>query len=776
MLDQDEKIYVGRITVLVMLAWTLFVALVIGYQQWQHEDEIIKSALIQARIAFAKDVLYRRWNAEHGGVYVEVTPQTPPNPFLHGPERDITTASGKHLTMINPAYMTRMVYGLEDKDSGTRGHITSLQPINPANAPAPWEAQALATFTKADDVYYASIKIDGRRYLRYMKPFIVRKPCLKCHADQGYKVGDVRGGISITVPLSAIEAIQHATIHRDYGLFFLLWFVGMLGLGLGWWYLDRQVTRQKKMATDLIKVKFYLDQIHDGVFVVAPDTLRFIYVNQGAAEQVGLAVTELLDMTILDIMPDSDEQSFRQLLRAAQAAHNGSDSIETGFWHSDGFLLPVELTVQFLGQAGAGHFIVLAHDLTKSNREKEEYRRIFDASHDAIVILNEEGFLDCNKAALRMFGYKNKDDFLVLQPADVSPERQPDGSLSTAVAQQHIQTAITLGVDLFEWRHRRQDGTEFPAEVLLSSFERGGATVLQGVVRDLSERQRVEKEKEKLQSELLHAQKLESVGQLAAGIAHEINTPTQYVGSNIDFLADALADIKGCMARFQEIAAAAPESVAEEIKAALDEADWDFLAEELPQALSQSQEGVKRVTSIVRAMKEFSHPGSKEMTPTDINSLLETTITVARNEWKYVADMEMDLAEDLPSVHCLANEMGQVILNLLVNGAHAIGDVLEANPDIGTGLLRVKTRYDEDNIYIEIGDSGAGIPADIQARVFDPFFTTKTVGKGTGQGLAIAHDVITEKHGGSLTFTSHVGEGTTFIITLPRHKEVNNGG
>ncbi len=534
---------------------------------------------------------------------------------------------------------------------------------------------------------------------------------------------------------------------------------------------DNHVTRQKKTATDPAMVKFYLDQIHDGVFVLDPDSLRFVYVNQGALKQVGTGEQELLAMTPLDILTDIDEHSFRRLLTDVHNTSDNSLSVETGIWHTAGYLLPVDITLQFLGKEGEGRFLIVARDLTESNRKKEEYRRLFDASHDAIVVLNEEGFIDCNKAALHIFGYKHKDEFLLLHPADISPEKQPDGSSSISAAQMHIQNAVSNSVDLFEWRHRRRDGIEFPTEVLLSSFERDGEIVIMGVVRDLSERQREEREKEKLQSELLHAQKLESVGRLAAGIAHEINTPTQYVGSNIDFFEDAVADIKKCMARLQEIVDKTPGPVAEEIKAALEEADWEFLADELPQAISQSQEGVKRVTSIVRAMKEFSHPGSKEMTSTDINRLLKTTITVARNEWKYVADMELDLDESLPPVPCLADEMGQVVLNLLVNGAHAIGDVSADHSDIGKGVLRVKTSYDEDNINIEISDSGAGIPEDIQKNVFDPFFTTKTVGKGTGQGLAIAHDVVTGKHGGSLNFTSKVGEGTTFIISLPRQKK-----
>ena len=183
----ETKIFsVWRVAFFLVLAWTFFMALAYFYQRGQRQEETIKNGLIQARIAFAKDLIYRQWNAEQGGVYVEVTPQTPPNPYLRVPERDITTPSGRSLTLINPAYMTRMVHELEEKNNGTLGHITSLRPINPANAPDEWEKQALRTFTKADDLFFSLAEMNGEEYLRYMRPFIVAPACLKCHGNQGY--------------------------------------------------------------------------------------------------------------------------------------------------------------------------------------------------------------------------------------------------------------------------------------------------------------------------------------------------------------------------------------------------------------------------------------------------------------------------------------------------------------------------------------------------------------------------------------------------------------
>ncbi len=292
------------------------------------------------------------------------------------------------------------------------------------------------------------------------------------------------------------------------------------------------------------------------------------------------------------------------------------------------------------------------------------------------------------------------------------------------------------------------------------------------VGRNINREKRLEEEKKAFQAQLLHAQKLESVGRLAAGIAHEINTPVQFVGTNIDFLQECFNDLSLLVDQLQILLAAARENrltpeLFRDAEACLDEVDWQYLQEEIPQAISQSRDGVARVSSIVRAMKEFSHPASRKKTEADINRIIETTVTVARNEWKYVAEIDLRLADDLPPIPCLVDEMGQVILNLLVNAAHAIAGKLGENPDGDKGTITIRTEARKDGIEIRISDTGTGMPAEIHEKVFDPFFTTKEVGRGTGQGLTIAHDVISDKHGGSLTFESVEGEGTTFIIRLP---------
>jgi PAS domain S-box-containing protein len=280
----------------------------------------------------------------------------------------------------------------------------------------------------------------------------------------------------------------------------------------------------------------------------------------------------------------------------------------------------------------------------------------------------------------------------------------------------------------------------------------------EGCITDISILRQTLEERDRLEDNLRQAQKLEAIGQLAAGIAHEINTPTQYVGDNLRFLKESFGELDGLLTQLVDFGG-------EPARSALAEADFDYLKEEIPRALNQSLEGVDRVAKIVRAMKEFSHP-AREKTATDLNRAIQSTITVASNEWKYVAEVEMDLDTNLPSVHCSPAEFNQVVLNIVVNAAHAISDVV-GDGGHGKGKIRVKTRPEGEWAVIEISDTGAGMPAHVQQRIFEPFFTTKEVGKGTGQGLAIAHNVIVDKHGGTIKVSSSPGKGTTFTIRLP---------
>jgi PAS domain S-box-containing protein len=404
--------------------------------------------------------------------------------------------------------------------------------------------------------------------------------------------------------------------------------------------------------------------------------------------------------------------------------------------------------------------------LSEIKRLHLETEMVLNTAGEGILGLGEDGRITfVNPAAATLLGYavreligKECHDTIHPSRADGSPCRRgtcpvfdaPDQPGMTAVEGQFF---------------RRKDGRSFPVE-FTSRQIRDGEKVLGRVItfRDITERRRLE-------TQLRRAQKLESIGQLAAGIAHEINTPTQFIGDNTRFLQEAFGEIepvlRACRAADATQAPSLPPAqLLDAIRASAAQADIAYLVEEIPKAIAQSLEGVERVTTIVRSMKEFSHPDGERQQAIDLNRAIESTITVARNEWKYVADLETDFDPELPLVMCHPGDINQVILNLIINAAHAIGDKVRDRPG-HKGKITIATRRDADWVEVRVADTGTGIPEEIRARVFDPFFTTKPVGRGTGQGLAIAHAVVIERHHGTIYFDTKVGEGTTFVIRLP---------
>ena len=285
--------------------------------------------------------------------------------------------------------------------------------------------------------------------------------------------------------------------------------------------------------------------------------------------------------------------------------------------------------------------------------------------------------------------------------------------------------------------------------------------------REMDERSRTEQARLDLERELAQIQKMESLGTLAGGIAHEINTPIQYVGENLHFVQECIESLEPVLTELGRLEPG--DGFGEDRKDlrhladTIARVDIEFLENELPASIAQSLEGIDRISEIVLAIKEFSHPDAKEKRVVDLNHALVTTITVARNQWKYVAEVETDFDPDLDQVPCFPGELHQVFLNLIVNAAHAI----EARGSREKGTISITTRRVGDHATIRVSDTGIGIHTDIREKIFDPFFTTKEPGKGTGQGLAISHSIVTKKHGGSIAVSSDPGRGATFTVSLP---------
>ncbi len=385
-------------------------------------------------------------------------------------------------------------------------------------------------------------------------------------------------------------------------------------------------------------------------------------------------------------------------------------------------------------------------------------REIYKTMPCALMVFDQHGRIEAiNEELPDLLGYSQTD--LIGTEASTIFE-----SGEAPVISELKELASTQKILKAEKRFRRKDGRIVPvlfsATVIAGNDGQPGRVVCAAV--DITELRRLE-------SELAQAQKLESVGRLAAGIAHEINTPLQFVGDSVHFIRDAMKDVTELIGKYQVLTRAvasstATPSMAEEIAGAEEELDLPYVLAQVPKALERALDGLNRVTLIVRSMKEFAHPDQKEKTTVNLNQSIQSTLTIARNEYKYVADLETNFGE-LPPVICHAGEINQVILNIIVNAAHAIADKTKgAGPK---GRIQVRTWDESGDAVVAVSDTGGGIPEGIRHKIFDPFFTTKEVGRGTGQGLAIARSIIVDKHGGRIDLETEEGEGTTFYIRLP---------
>jgi len=487
-----------------LVLWAAAVGLSLTLQVDKIREQSTQVAVEGARNMFRMVMLTRNWNASHGGVYVPVTPETQPNPYLDHPRRDVKTTDGVAMTMVNPAYMTRLIAGMAVSDGGVVFRLTSLKPIRPANLADAWESRSLEAFERGVTETVGTESSPQGELLRYMAPLKVQESCMSCHARQGYKVGDIRGGLSVSQRLAPIEAATRAGV-RQTVLAHAAAFV--LVLGLGW------------------------------------------------------ALLEILRRRWLEL-------------------------------------------AEKLGELEEAH------------------------------------------------------------------------------------------------------------------------------------------------GQLLQSEKMASIGVLAAGVAHEINNPVGFVSSNMGTLKDYSKTMVALLDACRAGTATEADFVA---------ADFDYLKTDISDLIRESRDGLERVSKIVADLKDFSRLDQAEWQEADLNAGIECTLNVVRNEIKYKAEVVREYDPELPPVPCLPAQINQVVMNLLVNAAHAIDE---------RGIITVRSGHDAGWAWIEVADTGRGMSPEVKKRIFDPFYTTKPAGKGTGLGLSISYDIVS-KHGGHIDVTSEPGRGTTFRLWLP---------
>ena len=493
---------------------------------------------------------------------------------------------------------------------------------------------------------------------------------------------------------------------------------------------------------------------------------HYIGVNRAFAAFLGVTIESAQGLTAAAIFSDEVGEFLAERDREI-LAQGGVQQFEVPLEDASGRERHLVFhRARFEDAAGVPQGIVgVATDVTDSKRvekdlrdEQEVLRRILAGIRAGIFIIDPRTQVveDVNPMAEELCG-RTREELVGKRCGDIvwsDPEGRPLPTCSV-LAERNILNE--------EMRLTRPDGRILPVIKTVVTAKRRGELRLFEIVFDVSERKALERQ-------LAVAQKLESIGELAAGIAHEINTPTQYIGDNLHFLSTAFDGVSKALAKVEAVARRLAEGAGDAaalaaVEAARAEADVDFLLDEAPRALEQSVEGVARVTAIVSAMKKFSHPGGEEKTAVDLNAAVENTVTVAKNEWKYTSDVVLELDRTLPPVYCHPGDFNQVILNILVNAAHAVAEKVKGTTE--KGRIVIRTEADGDAFKLSVADSGIGISAENRRKIFDPFFTTKEVGKGTGQGLAITHNIVVTKHGGAIDFESEPGKGSTFVVRVP---------
>jgi len=654
--DAAQTANIVRSGVVVACLWTLLIAYALYWEQRQNDDQAKMLGKMQSQAFFEKDILYRRWASRHGGVYAPVTESTPPNPHLsHIPERDITSPTGKQLTLINPAYMTRQVFEMAQEFKGTgRGHITSLNPLRPANGPDPWEKKVLQSFDLGNTEQGQIEQIDGKPYYRYMKVLVAEKPCLKCHASQGYREGQIRGGLSVSVPLEPIYAMLHKELTGVYLNHGAIWLLGLGVIGFG--------TRRINGITGILQNK-------------AVELEHEIKERQMAQEA-------LQEQTVILEEEIVERRNIEEIVRVSE----------------------------------------------------EKFSKSFDNAPIMMSISIEEqgSYLDVNKKFLEISGF-SRDEIVGKTSTELGWITEEQRQI---LVDEIRRTGSVSGMPVTA---KSKEGN---AVSCLFSGERitvdGKACILL-LAHDVTE-------KKVMEEQLRQSQKMEAIGQLAGGVAHDFN--------------NILTVIMGYSNLLQ-----------------IDPKLTDHQRDEVEQIVSSAE----RAAQLTRGLLAFSRKESMNLKRVNLNDVVQHVQKFLVRVIGEDIQLKTELgSSDLP-VNADGAQIEQVLINLATNARDAMpkGGVLS----VETGSQEIDDSFVQIHGYglaghyarITISDTGLGMDELTCSKIFEPFFTTKESGKGTGLGMAIVYGIV-KQHNGFINVYSEPDQGTTFRIYLPLVAGSDAGG
>jgi len=760
-------------TLLVALVWTIVLggALAININDVRRDTKNL--AFSKAMAHFDKDQALRLWATKHGGVYVPISKETPANPHLaHFFERDIKTPSGKDLTLMNPAYVIRQLNESFKNLYGVAGHITSLNPLRPENKPDEWERTALLAFETGINEVSQFTTIHGAPYLRLMRPMTTTQECLKCHEHQGYKEGDIRGGVSLSVPLSLLVNTERDRIGILVQTYAVLWVLGLAGLGFGWHRirksddnrnvavaalrhaydrLESEVDKRTKQLSktndelqleiiDHRQAKEALEQSQarlSSIFSAAPigiglTTKRlFKEVNDRICSMLGYSREELIGKSARIVYPSDEEFETVGKEKYAQIRERGTGTVETQWKRKDGTVLDVLLSSTSLDPSDLTADVTFtALDITDRKKaevalkeSEEKYRTVLEGSPDPVVVYDMVGkVVYLNPAFTDIFGW-SLEELLDKNTVYVPEENWPE---TKKMIDNVLAGKSFSGI---ETRRLTKDGQLLDVSLSAAIYRDRNGTPVGSVInlRDITKHK-------KLEAQLQQAQKMKSLGTLAGGIAHDFNNLLMAIQWNVSLL---YKDIDTTHPRYKT----------------------------LKNIEGRIESGSKLTTQLLG----YARKGKYEVKPIDLNELVEGTAETFGRARKDIT-IHQQLANDLKATLADQGQLEQLLLNLFINAA-------EAMPSGGTLVLKTANVTHENlgsrvyNIkpgnYVEltISDTGTGIDKATIERIFEPFFTTKETGKGTGLGLASVYGIV-KSHGGYIDVESEQGHGATFHIYL----------
>jgi two-component system cell cycle sensor histidine kinase/response regulator CckA len=717
------------ISLLVLLGFSLWFSLKIN------QDHTRDVARIHAQVALERDLAYRMWNASHGGVYVPVSPEIQPNPYLEVPNRDLNTKEGLELTLINPAYMTRLVHEISTQMNGVKGHITSLNPIRPENAADAWETKALKQFANGTLSVLAEEQIEGEPHLRLMRPLSVQEGCLKCHAKQGFKLGDIRGGVSISVPLSPYLAEQKQQ-HTKLVIIHLLLTAAYLG-AISWSNrrMNRQISKQQNTLIELDQSKNQMLELVRRLPMPAhliDENEKVLLMNDAFKQTFGYSCEDFINGNRWwpTVCPDPEYRAHvKQLWK--DYVQNINSGKQTGALREVRLRTKTgdERIVDFNLSKFGNRSLVVLDDVTDWIKKEDELSLMasaLEAAANGIAITDADAKIQwVNPAFSEMTGYSKE------EIVGNNPRILKSGTQSEAFYKSMWDTLNAGKVWSGLIVNKHKNGKKYEEDMTITPVidKEGAITNYIAIKKDVTDRKQLERQ-------FLRSQRMESLGLLAGGVAHDLNNVLAPIMMSLEMLDKGLEPNKR------------------------------------RKLIAGIQNGCERGSAIIKQILAFSRGLKGEHVPVQVRHLIKDMVKFTRETFPKNISIVADIPRDLWLLSADATQIHQVLLNVAINAKDAMPQGGKLTFDAKNVVLQdAKTDSECSDmpghyVMISIKDTGIGMSQDVVDHIFDPFLTTKAMGKGTGLGLSTAMGVV-KNHKGVIDVKSEVGCGSTITIWLP---------